>query len=358
MSECAKKYAAALSNPWSDVALGCCLPIEPVRPSQKIRVRATVSVVCGTAGVGFVMFSPCIANDWFSYYYTTSTYAGTSFSCTLSGVNTVATTGVAGGYFSDIPYTSTYFQSTNTGASARIAAVGLKATHTSAKLTRQGVWYAYVNPDHSCNDGINPTSYAQMPGARILPIDVPSVTLTSGPTDVDEYDWHRPYQSGTTVGESYNYPWSNGTWFGKDVLNTTAYGNGAAPLIVGIVGGAAGQSFLVDLVLHVEYSGKNMSGLTLSHNDERAAKALLTANSRHNTTGNSPSSLSFSGALAAVKNVIGSATEVINVGQMVKGAYGQLKNLLGNGKAASTVRSVVSSVEEIGEAGELLAILA
>lgn len=348
------KFAHALANPWAEKALGCCLPIEPVRNSQKITGRMTLAVAAGSTGFGFIVVSPTVMNDQAFAWYTNSNFAGTDVTFTPNGNNSTSTTGVASANMTGLPYDHAYYTLTNKSASARLVSVGIKVRSTHALLSRQGQYFANIMPDGTDAVGVTYAEYARYPGAIIRPIDGRAVTLTTGPLDTIGYEWLNPYaiylNSGGTLTDGY--PWCNkdeGIGFNNGVTN---YRNGLAPIAIVMTGCTAGQTFLADIIVHMEVCGRQLQGLaTQSHNDEVAAKAMLTVANKARQS--SPTGPTVTGIIEGVSHTLQSATGLVQAGEAaygaVRSAYNTIKGVgSAVGKAASWAGPIIEEVEEAG----------
>lgn len=303
-SECLKRFCCALSNPWADGALGVCLPIEPVRDSYKVRVRAYGTAMCGTFGLGYVAISPSLANNNFSYYYTSNSYTSSNtIVLALSADNTVSTTGVVGGIFSNLPFTNDQLRSDTTtrGMSGRIVSVGVKCSHTGPMLTRQGTWVTMVTSDHSDLVNIALPNALESLGTSIHGIDRDTVQIVAGPVDQPEYEYSSPIQLAVQQAACPTYPWSPFTALGVERAAASIYLNGAVPIVIAITGGEVGQPFTFDIVAHYEFSGRKVPNTTKSHSDELAAKAAMKASGETNAVGRNATTQSL---LQNVKNTL------------------------------------------------------
>lgn len=142
MSECAKKYAMVLNDPFSGAV--ACVPTEFNFPSMKHSVRSYGSfTTSSTTGVGFVSVCP-FQMMWYTsgsgggnpVTYSISTYTGNGFAQNGTGV-------IAG--FSDSPYA---YNVAYSGFQGRLVACGLRIRNTTAALYRGGVAAGLEEPNH------------------------------------------------------------------------------------------------------------------------------------------------------------------------------------------------------------------
>lgn len=312
VSECTKRFASALSDPWSSAALGACLPIEPVRPSMKLCQRMRISTVIGTNGGAFIVVSPCIASDrafaWYSGVgYTQSD--GAIF--TVSSTDTTATPGVFPAYMSSLPFNDTNLIDPANRMSARIVSVGVRGTYTGTALNMAGTWNALISPDGSTVKGVtsNIVSLSSSPAFKTAAVTRKPMTLVTGPIDYNGYEWCSPDTRQSTLGNIRNYPWS-----GENLEpGTPSIENGQTPIFLMLSGGVAGQGVVFEIIAHFEYSGKLATGLTPSHNDEIAAKGVLSVASAANQS--SSWRPSYDQLLKGLKGVYQMGTHVYEAGR-------------------------------------------
>jgi hypothetical protein len=166
VSPCCLKLAAAISDPFSDLAKDCCLAIPPVVKSQKLRcfIRGEASI--GDANFGFIAVNPSIANDSVSVWYTNSAYSQTDVQF-LSATNTL----LAGVSTANIntPYTGTQFSSGNASTSSasklrgRVVSCGISAEYVGTDLNKSGLMYCcapslHENMSYDVGQNSNPNT--------------------------------------------------------------------------------------------------------------------------------------------------------------------------------------------------------
>lgn len=312
MSECARKYMAALARPFSEQAFGCCLPYEPDRASLKahaiMRFNLPTAAVTGDA---FVMIAPTIFNDkkavWYSSSTTTIPFAVTTVDTAPAGVSSLAPTGLPFG------------NATISGIAGRVVSVGLRVTYTAAASAMAGVWGTYVEPEHG---NVNTTDYSitnvltsvEAKTARISDRPFEQGFGITSPTEQAYRGFPDARQGQVTAVNVSNvigfYPWSR---FDINTLGPGMTGyllNGSAPILFYISGGPPSTNFWVEVIFHVEYVGKLASyGLTPSHNDHNAANAIDSA-AMHATTNFAQSTSSWDSNIQRAfraANVIGRA---------------------------------------------------
>lgn len=311
VSECTKRFAEALSNPWSPKALGACLPIEPVRPSMKICVKQRISTTIGANGGCFLVVSPCVANDTAFAWYGGGAYNLSDHALIApTATNTSLTAGVTAQNMTGLPWASMDLQSPYNRMSARIVSVGVKAQYTGTKLNEAGTWNALISPDGVDITGAsnNIAALSNVPGFKWSPVTKKPVVLTSGPLDYEGYEWCAPdVRSAGSVPAVANYPWAN-----EGMLSAApAAMNGACPIFLMLTGGVAGQGVVFEIIVHAEYTGKLCTALTPSHNDETAAKAVLSASTAVNSSSTWHASLS--NLTSGLAEILQTGTKLVTV---------------------------------------------
>lgn len=284
VSECTQRFAEALSNPWSERALGACLPIEPVRPSMKVCVKQRISTTIGTNGGCFIVISPCIANNLAFAWYSSSGYQQSdSATFTITSTNTTTTPGVQAQVLGGLPFSSTQLGLPENRMSARIVSVGVRAQYTGTTLNEAGTWNGLIAPDGSdMTQNVNSIpNISNVPGFKWRRVTKQPITMVTGPLDHEGYEWCRPdaKEAGTQADlQTACYPWATEGIIGSP---STAL-NGQCPIFLMLTGGVLGQGVVFEVIAHIEYSGKLCYAMTPSHNDEVAAKAVLTSATKVN----------------------------------------------------------------------------
>lgn len=276
LSECALKYYKAITNPWDPSAEGCCVPRHPARLSHKVRGYTRVTAVTGTNGVGFVLFTPTLANDSIAYICSNAGYTGTNVN---AQVNT-ASTGVSTGNMSTLPYTTAAFTGGDPYGgnylSGRIVAAGVSIQYTGTVSNQGGLIYGLVTPDHNNINNIGSDTVGSYNEAQVFRVDNKRHWLVTSALDDNELNYPDQAVDGVETSViAQVYPFSNG-----QKLSTTDTTTGGAPL--GFYwSSSAGNSFVVEFVTHVEYIGRATShSQTITHSDSTGLEMVLSANAR------------------------------------------------------------------------------
>lgn len=318
VSECTRKFASALADPWSDAALGACLPIDPVRNSMKVFRRLRIQSTIGTNGCSFVLICPTVISDAPFGYTNNFDYVQSDSAAVIVDPASGAIGGHVKSFEMGLPFSSNHFFEKTNRMGARIVAVGVSATYTGTQLNMSGTWNAMISPDGSSlasswdNFGNSLPKISTEPGFKSKAVSRAAVKLVSGPLDEEEQGWF----SGPSVNDSAValqtawYPWARGEplyypWTGQ----VHQAPRGACPMLVMLSGGVSGQGVIYDVCVHVEYIGKPVSATTRSHQDDIAAKAVLTQKARDNSTSSWGSSVSS--LLRGVGDVLTTGSHIV-----------------------------------------------
>lgn len=287
LSTCSARYFAAIANPWSDVAMGSCIPDGNSRASRKVTAFQRLTAIVGSAGLGFICTCPSIANDMPCIFYTTNAFGGTTcspFVVSSAGVLTLAS-GWAFAVMSNMPYSAVNFipNTSNQGISTtpvagRIVSHAISAEYTGTVMNCGGLTECYNSADHSnlFNYTVGGTSTGSL--GAFMEADIMRVTpdkkcwcpadfgRTSRETGYTNYDniIDTTVNSGSNTWTTQLYPFSNGvTAIGASSNSSLSFGAAAAAYapgfgsITNIIAftGTASNSFNCEVVQHSEFVG-------------------------------------------------------------------------------------------------------
>jgi len=281
LSPCAYKFARAIAEPFHPSARGACIPVYPSVPSQKTTAFTRFSFAAGTNGFGFAQFTPTLANDCPTSYCTQNNSTLTSVA-TLTA-NTVFGSGInsAGQLLANLPYSSAQLTSTYStdqeAVQGRIISYGVRVTYTGPELYMGGTYAAWASPTHESIFGNADTAS----GIASL-ADAQYRAITREPLEVTQYPvsaWEQIYPSqnaGNQTALPFLYPYCGGeqTWNGGYyAIGPAGIGIGVPTIVVQVngcpvVSGTSPCTFLVDVITHVEYIGRQTAAMaTTSHAD-------------------------------------------------------------------------------------------
>lgn len=281
----------AFKNPWHPKSLSCYLPTLPGRNTYKTYAENRFEAAIGKLGYGFILISPTIVNDAAAAFYSMDdTFTLTAAKPWLSSVATVGTLNTGVGVITmPFPYDSVALGTTNSAGlgknfamNGRIVSVGVRVFYIGNTSDEAGMTYCFVDPDHQdlthytladmgirreCEIGLNGRKECSLSAAPI------SVAETEFGNSSALYDG-----ANSNVGSHYasrtavSFPWSAS--YCPDALNGTAdpvktlikpgtastvLGVGIAPILVSFTG-TPNKQVHVEIIMHVEYEGKNCEG--------------------------------------------------------------------------------------------------
>lgn len=277
MTECARKYRAAVQTPFSPQALGACLPYPPDRDSLKATTLNRFALTAHTGGTAGFYISPCLANDNFTIWATDGSAAFAPFVASSSNTAPAGWVGIN----NNSPFSGSALGSPG-ALEGRIVSVGFRVTYTGNVSSMAGTFSCYVDPSHACVNNSNFTASAISAALETRYCRISDRPFEQGFTVVNASE--QQYTGAQYVSRYDNktnwltalYPWSCGTDINCLSANQVgALQNGGAPIVVIIQAAAAGATFYVEYIQHIEYVGKSASyGLTVSHNDHNAANMI------------------------------------------------------------------------------------
>jgi hypothetical protein len=257
MSPCAAKFLQAISKPWDIRSRGACVPYRGANSTQKATGFLRLSMTIGTNGVGFVLISPCVANDVPTCYITGATFAGTSAAATTDG-HTLAT-GVTAVSMGNLPYnSSTLGDDTLVG---RVVTTGASIQYNGTRLNLGGNIYSYTSESrvNMMAQSVNTlTAYDECEvvnnkGQKVWNVAYPNCPMEMT-LNLAERQWDTAEHAATSqsVSTMACYPLSSGA---ANVAGNTT-NNWGCPIMVIIATGLAGNTYEVDIVTHAEYFGQ------------------------------------------------------------------------------------------------------
>jgi len=179
LSPCARDYLSVLENPFSGKT--SCIPVDTNFPTRKFSVFSRGVFNTGSSAFGFVMFSPqsSFMNDSVAVYFSGTTYGGTTFTASGTGVYSA--------------YTNSDYTGASLGGdelSARLVGAGLRVRNVTPMLSRGGSCVGVESPNH-----INLTNYtfanvmAFDEAARITTTRDIWSSVVHHPQDDDDFDF-------------------------------------------------------------------------------------------------------------------------------------------------------------------------
>jgi len=278
LQSCTLKYARAVFNPFDPDAYGACLPMGNFRPSQKSHSKIFLSVTIGSAGVGYFLYAPCLANDATSIFTTASTYTGT----TTTGAATTGT-GINASNFTTQPFTAGQLLESDTPnvrnpVQGRIVSCGVRWRYTGTELNRGGTVLSYVDPLHETLEG---QSYNNIGAYIESNFSTPGTNHMSESLSVFSCNFRECNYPDTTVDSSSTLDSLSCTYPYSDQVGTIFNANVGAPIAGVFFTGVPGNTFLFEIIQHCEYEGSLcQSMLTPNSSDPQGAELVQAAASR------------------------------------------------------------------------------
>lgn len=280
LTECAAKYAVAIIDPWDKLAMGACVPMAPARPTMKVCGFLRGIVHIGTAGIGFIAASPCIANNIACVYHSASSFAGSTIEAT-----TFAILGVVHNAISNLPFTRTNL--VDGGASnvpialGRIVSAGLSLRYIGTEYNRGGRVMCYSEPTH---ESINTYTTSVMGAKLESEFSTPGPNrnkcwITTNGIDSEELEFPdvANFMSGNEQNLRLCYPLSRG----EKVSNNTGDDTHGAVIMGALISGLPGDVYEYEYIQHCEYTGSAcQSRLTPNFADPDGTAMIQTAAAR------------------------------------------------------------------------------
>jgi len=284
--------ALAISEPFHPKAPGVSNAAGFVNMTQKATGHIRLNMAVGTAGEGYLILSPTAANDAPLIYATNSSFGGNS--STLLTANNVFAAGWSNPiYCANLPYSASDLCPTsgtaNPPCQSRVVAVAIRITYSGPVLSRGGFYYMLTDPTHNGLAGISLAEIGTFKEAQVVPITENCEELTIHPINASED--HFP-DSESTVSVNWTqasiYPFSSGdtqfptTFRGPTVYTKTigagginASANiGSPPMVIGIQS-SAGATFIVEVVIHVEYVGSKPAPMATPNYPDHVGAQLV-----------------------------------------------------------------------------------
>lgn len=295
-------YAAVLAAPFSNP--NAHVPIAPTVPSALRSYKASTTMTVGTAGVGFVVANPFLgcASDGPAAIYSNVAYAGTTIAPGAAGTTALYTNaGVAVASW--------------TFSKARVVAAGLRIVPTGPNMDINGTIVKICCPGGDSISGMTQAILTGYDGVINTRITTGTQSVVWAPCMPDDYNWYVP----TTTFTDF------------------------APCMGVLVTATAGDTFLVEIVMHYEVVGQYSGGATRVMPDTEAAFAITAAATERNTGGQNGSGMSVSGVLSAASQAITDVSHAIGtVASLAGPAYSGVAGVataIGNASSAYRVYS-------------------
>lgn len=300
LSKCSAKYAYAISDPFSPIATGVCVPSGQATASHKVTGFVRVDSKIGTQGFAFIAISPSGARDApqlivsnAGYFPSTVAILNNTGSGFATGLNVVSV--------SNLPYTADNLINKSGEDSqevtSRVVSAGVSVQYTGTALNQSGMAYLYRDPAHK-NVSITPgtisnasiSSLSSNPLTTVCNFTRERCMVSDFASNSVEMNFigNSDLSSGISYRTSLVYPFSGGEGdlsTSSQSVGTLTYSSPAAvqyyqgvPTTIICVTGQPGQDFHVEYVVHVEYIGNlAAASYTPTDSDIQGAGMVLEA---------------------------------------------------------------------------------
>lgn len=275
----AAKFAAAVLNPWASEARDSYIPIGNGRSSQKVLTFSRFTMTIGTAGVGWVVISPCLSSDGIACFHTGAAYAGTT---AVPYANILANTLNVGVFpiAPNAPYSTAQLAAAYTAGGVatasvygRVVSCGITATYTGTTLNEGGLLYCFTDPDHNSVIGSSVANLGSRSETDITNVTRNKCYLADYPLNESETFFERTAEYSGAYGASgvaavqpgvYPrvvpvFPFASACTPGPDSLGLSVplFVNGqiGQPTSIIMATGIPGNTIHVEVIQHLEYQG-------------------------------------------------------------------------------------------------------
>jgi len=263
ISECAKDYARAVTNPFGRFSNLPCIPDFTIVPSAKLQCKIRGTFSTGSAGVGYVALNPLTAifNNESGLggvidqpvIYTTAAYSDAYFHYEISG-GAITTAGVAAAN-SNSPY-----KNENQDWTWRVVGAGIQVRYMGSNFRNQGSVYLYQSPGnedipHTSSDVTNGVDFLKSNFTVMVPVSRKS-----------EFVYYQPKRHNDTFYQSE-----------AEALPTRT-GDQNFILLIYVEGGDEDtpQSWSFEATVFYEIQGQGLP-LTPSHSDPNGYAAVVSS---------------------------------------------------------------------------------
>jgi len=315
-SPCVKKWFDCLTDPFSSKAMGACIPSGDVVSSMRQFGFTRLTVTVGQSGFGFAAFSPSLANNSVSVFYSDINYPW-SWVQPLQGSNNlevgVKTTVISNQRFSQADFYNPDMN--NTYVKGRLVGGGVRVQYTGMLNHQSGLYYWWVDPAHVSAVSLGAAGGSSTPvrvdiaalGSKnnciITAVSRQPQEFPLAPMKQDELS----YQDTDDTDNPPNlervqnvFPWCNDNYFykfagygtdGSSVVESFAGGpyayaspsglNTGAPIAILVVTGAVGNQHHIEFGMHSEIIGPGSDGTRMpAESDVQGVSSMMAAMSR------------------------------------------------------------------------------
>lgn len=307
MAACTAKWLESCAKPFA--ARNPCIPANSI-PSIKSTGFVRINVDTGTANFGYVGINPTYMNDLLCIVHTTTAFVGTGMAV-LNNAGSALATGINTAGIGNLPYkVSDGFGSATTAPAlqGRVVSCGMRTTYAGTLLNMSGVQTCYSSPAHgnAILETTLPGSFAWgAQGSSMMTAVVEGITqkpcnLECHPISDLEIAYpaehESPFESDTVPNTTETFfPFTHTTGFSMPFSGTPVVGNFQLtipsggqqfinyylppPVMFASFKTSAAATFLVEIIVHVEYIGPKTATLATPNIADpqglQAAQAVL-----------------------------------------------------------------------------------
>jgi len=279
LSDCALQYARAIGDPWSELAIGACVPM-PAGLTQKVTGFIRGAAEIGNQGTGFILMAPCLANNLPSLWFTTNAFSHGDLR-PFSAANTLSN-GVFPSACGSLPYATAQFgvseDANRQSLSGRIVSASIRCWYIGTAQVMAGQVYALREPYHASVQtayGLpaNIQALGQRRETRVYNNDRTQRSVADFAYDTEETNmssWQSTQNNSNSVAVARTrlmYPYSHGESLFTDGAGNAITFTDVAGVLVGVptsvlfFTGTPGQQLAFEYCIHVEYAGPATAAL-------------------------------------------------------------------------------------------------
>lgn len=250
LSVAATRYLLAFMDPFHNKARTAYIPQTPTCRTKKVTTFARGQFSTGSLGAGFIMFSPCTANDQNCIYVTGQGFAGNTFTMPAAVAN-----GVTGVKFTGLPYNRAQMTSVTVGTTleARVVAISARIYYCGTVVGCGGTICSYSDPD---TDNILGLGFFDLGSRDITEIRPTEIGKSYSTVAIPVRMTQTHFPAANAGAQIQLYPYSDGV---AVVDPTQATSTNVGPPCVGIFVAApttTAITFNYEVVMHIEYNGQ------------------------------------------------------------------------------------------------------
>lgn len=284
LQQCTIRYAVAVADPFNAKARGACIPVDN-GSSMKATGFVRLDITSATTG-GLIYCMPSVASDMPAFFYTDSTWVGTTCPFATVGNTGAASTlnvGWNAGYVA-LPFSAGQCIGPGitgnlaNGVTSKIVSAGIRLSYTGTELNKGGVIYCYHDPAHATVAQVNASNIGSLADSTVDDVSRMPCTLSMYGTLPQENNFAMTDFTINSVNQIENlllYPyggrnttgWVNNLGavaavFAPVFPNSASLLTGGNPSmgapisVISYTSAGVSSSFHLEYTVHAEYQGK------------------------------------------------------------------------------------------------------